>query len=154
MTTTRTKTVAPIDFQDRDIAAKVEALSVADRDSLPFGVIRTDAKGVVVFYSQTERTQSGYKSRPALGLNFFLDMAPCTNAAGFRGRIEAARARGMVDIEFGWIGDFSDRERELTVRVQNAADGGLWILINRAVHAYAWSIGQSQGLETNLPEPT
>jgi photoactive yellow protein len=129
--------VEPIDFRDRDIAAKIEALSEAERDGLPFGAIKTDAEGVVVFYSLTERAQSGYKSRPTLGLNFFLDIAPCTDTAGFRGRIEAARARGVVDIEFGWIGDFADRERELTVRVQKAADGGLWILINREVFVYS-----------------
>ena len=35
----------------------------------------------------------------------------------FRGRIERALAAGSLDLEFTHVGDFSDRDRELTVRV-------------------------------------
>lgn len=50
---------------------------------------------------------------------------------GFRGRIERARASGRLDLEFGYVGDFADRERELTVRVQPSSDGGIWIFLRR-----------------------
>ena len=49
----------------------------------------------------------------------------------FKGKIDAARASGALDIEFTFVGDFSDRSRELTVRVQSAKDGGTWICHKR-----------------------
>ena len=64
-------------------------------------------------------------------MSFFVDVAPCMNTPTFSGRIEKARAAGKYDLEFGWIGDFSDRSRELRVRIQPASDGGCWIFIQR-----------------------
>jgi hypothetical protein len=49
----------------------------------------------------------------------------------YRGRIAQAMARGTLDLEFTHIGDFEDRERELTVRVQSASDGGYWVFMRR-----------------------
>jgi hypothetical protein len=39
--------------------------------------------------------------------------------------------RGRFELEFGWIGDFSDRDRELHVRVRAAPAGGAWIFQQR-----------------------
>jgi photoactive yellow protein len=118
-------------FRDPDLAHRVEALSAEALDGFPFGVIRLSADGHVVLFNATERSQSGYKGRPAIGLNFFTQIAPCMDTPEMRGRIEAARARGTVDIEVGWIGDFADRTREMTIRVQSASDGGLWVFLTR-----------------------
>jgi photoactive yellow protein len=120
-----------IDISDPNICQKVEALLPEDVDQLPFGATRLDVAGNVVFYSRTERQQSGYGRRPTIGLDFFLEIAPCMNDPDFRGRIEDMRRAGTVDMEFGWTGDFSDPERDLTVRVVSASDGGLWIFIRR-----------------------
>jgi hypothetical protein len=48
-----------------------------------------------------------------------------------RGRVEEAKARGSVDVEIGWIGDFKDPDGEIRIRVMSAADGGLWLFMNR-----------------------
>lgn len=113
------------------LAEAVERLPKEAVDALPFGAIRLDDAGLVVFYSAAEAKLSGYGSRPALGKAFFVDMAPCMDAPAFKGRIERAKAAGNYDLEFGWIGDFSDRSRELRVRIQPASDGGCWIFIQR-----------------------
>lgn len=49
----------------------------------------------------------------------------------YRGRIDGALARGTLDLELSHIGDFEDRERELTMRIQSAEDGGYWIYMRR-----------------------
>jgi len=118
-------------FDDPDLARRVEALAQAEVDDLPFGAIRLDAAGTVVAYSQAERQLSGSGDHPRLGLDFFAEIAPCMDTPSFRGRIERARASGRLDLEFGYVGDFADRERELTVRVQPSSDGGLWIFLRR-----------------------
>ncbi len=119
------------DFNTPMLAQAVEGLSAEAIDRLPFGVIGLDRHGAVRVFSKTEARLSGYGARPALGKHFFAEMAPCMDNEFFRGRIEKARAAGTLDIEFTHVGDFSDRSRELTVRVQSARDGGVWIFHQR-----------------------
>jgi photoactive yellow protein len=85
----------------------------------------------VTYYSQAERRLSGSGRRERLGAEFFANIAPCMDNADFKGRIERARAAGTLDIEFSHIGDFDDDARELSVRIQSAADGGYWIFMRR-----------------------
>jgi photoactive yellow protein len=119
-------------FEQPDLASVVEALPPEALDSLDFGVIRLDAGGAVQIYSEAERRLSGSGDRPRLGLDFFSKIAPCMDQPGFRGRIERAIARGRLDLEFSWTGDFSDRMRSVTVRVQSASSGGgYWIFMRR-----------------------
>ena len=103
----------------------MEALDADQIDALPFGAIRLDAARHVTFYSQAERRLSGSCDAPRLGLDFFHDIAPRMNNDHYRDRIDQAMARGTLDLEFTHIGDFEDRDRELTVRVQSADDGGV-----------------------------
>lgn len=118
-------------FESVDLARKIEALSDAERDALPYGVVRLDARGVVLGFSTTEAQKSGYKKRPAVGLDFFREVAPCMALPAMRGRVEAAAARGTVDIEISWTGDFDDPDREIRIRVMSSSDGGLWLFMNR-----------------------
>jgi photoactive yellow protein len=118
-------------FEAPDLARQVEALSEQQRDALPYGIIKLDARGLVQIYSRTEAALSGRKKRPTVGLDFFAEVAPCMGSPEMRGRVEAAKARGSVDVEIGWIGDFDDPDGEIRIRVMSAADGGLWLFMNR-----------------------
>lgn len=118
-------------FDAPDLARAVEALPDEAVDALPFGAIRVDTDGIVRVYNATERRMSGSGDLPRLALSFFTDVAPCMDNPGFRGRIEQALAMGRFDIEFGWVGDFSDANRSLRVRVQPASEGGCWLFLAR-----------------------
>jgi len=118
-----------VDFDAPDLAARIEELSQYELDRLPFGVILIDREGVVQFYSETEARESGYGALP-LGQNLF-EVSPCMASDDFRGRIERAREQGRVDIEFGWVGDFADPNRDLRIRVQSSRAGGYWICVER-----------------------
>lgn len=120
------------DFDTPQLARAVESLSPNEIDQLPFGVVKLDSDKAVKVFNKTEREYSGFGERPALERLFFIDVAPCMNNGYFKGRIERAIAAGKLDVVFTFIGDFSDRDRELTVRAQPAQDGGLWIFIKRA----------------------
>ena len=85
----------------------------------------------MVFYSEAERRLSGSGDLPRVNGDFVGDIAPCMNTQHYRGRIDAARQSGTLDLEFTHIGDFEDADRELTVRVQSASDGGTWIFMRR-----------------------
>ena len=118
-------------FDQPDLASAVESLSPDALDTLAFGAIRLDDGGTVQIYNLAERRLSGSGDLPRLGLEFFSNIAPCMNLPGFRGRIERAREQGHLDLEFSWTGDFSDRLRSVTVRVQSASTGGYWIFMRR-----------------------
>ena len=120
---------AAVDFDVPDLAARIERLERGDLDRLPFGVIRIDGEGTVLFYSATEARQSGYGAVP-LGENLFA-ISPCMGDTDFRGRLTRAMAAGPVDLEFGWPGDYGDPHRALRIRVQSARAGGVWLFIQR-----------------------
>ncbi|MFC7477684.1 PAS domain-containing protein [Dankookia sp. GCM10030260] len=121
----------PLDFAAPDLATRVESLPPGAVDRLPFGAVRLDAAGRVLVYSQAEARLSGYGDRPAVGLDFFAEIAPCMDQPGFRGRLAAGLASGRVQAHFTWIGDFADRERMLEVRLQGIPGGGCWIFLRR-----------------------
>ena len=118
-----------IDFDAPDLAARAERASLFELDHLPFGVIRIDRDGTVQFYSATEARLSGYGEIP-LGKNLFA-ISRCFGGEEFRGRVARAADAGPVDFEIAWPGDYNDPKRELRIRVQSAANGGLWLFIER-----------------------
>jgi photoactive yellow protein len=119
-------------FDTPRLARAVERLLSPAIDRLPFGAIRLDPEGRVTFYSATERRLSGYHG-VGLGQSFFAEMAPCMDNDEFRGRIDAARAAGRLDIAFGYVSHMPSGQRdvELDVRVQSASDGGCWVFLKR-----------------------
>ncbi len=118
-------------FEEPRLAQAIERLTENQINQLPFGVIRLDSSHIVTFFSDAERRLSGWDERPRLGRKFFTEIAPCMSKPSFLGRIENALGAGSLDLEFTHVGDFSDRERELSVRVQSATGGGYWIFIRR-----------------------
>ena len=120
-----------VEFDQPGLAKVVATLTAEEIDALPFGVVRLDPDGKVILFSEAEARQSGFGSRPRIGLTFFTQIAPCMNTESFRGRAERAIKAGVLDVEFSHIGDFNDADRELTVKIQSAADGGMWIFLRR-----------------------
>jgi photoactive yellow protein len=121
-----------VSFDQPDLGQAVEALTEQVIDRLPFGAIRLSRAGVVQFYSEAERRQSGSGDEPRLGLDFFEGVAPCMDTPEYRGRIDQAIAEGSLDLCFDYVGDFDDRSRELEVRIQSATGGGYWIFLRRS----------------------
>ena len=114
-----------------DLVARVEQLSTDALDALPFGVIRLNAEGTVEYFSKTEAAQSGYRIDRAYGQRFFSAVAPCLGTPALMDRIERARRAGTLDISLEHVGDFSDAERVMQVRICSAKGGGLWVFLQR-----------------------
>lgn len=121
--------MARVDFDARDLAAQLDALSNEERDALPFGVILLDREGIVRFYSKTEARISQY-SGPTIGHNFF-DMAKRVSKDELWNSIQRALDHGKVDLDFGWAGDHADPKRQFRLRVQSANNGGVWLAFER-----------------------
>jgi photoactive yellow protein len=124
---------AEIDFDAADLAARIAQLSPSEIDALPFGVVALDREGRVLFYSATEARLSGYGMAP-LGKNFF-DVSQCAAREDFRSLVMGAMENANVDLDLAWCGDANDPEREMRIRIQSVADGGVWLFIARDIEA-------------------
>src|SRR4051794_19962774 len=58
-----------------DMLARLDDLSCAELDTLPFGVVQVDGAGRVVFYSAAESRFSGRPVEAVVGRDFFRDVA-------------------------------------------------------------------------------
>jgi photoactive yellow protein len=66
----------------------LEAMSPAELDALPFGVIAMAPDGTVVAYNRTEADSARLSPSRVIGQHFFRSVAPCTNNALIAGRFE------------------------------------------------------------------
>lgn len=79
-----------------------DALSSAELDALPYGMIQLDSHGTVLRYSSAETRLSGMSATETVGRDFFREIAPCTQVAEFFGRFqEGIRAR-QLDVVFNF----------------------------------------------------
>jgi photoactive yellow protein len=68
-----------LDFDDADLRVRLDALSPAELDEVPFGVIAFNADNRVVGYNQYEADRAGISAERVLRRDLFVDVAPCTN---------------------------------------------------------------------------
>ena len=123
-----TSVAVQLDLDRPDLAQAIEQLSEEEINTLPFGVVRLDAAGAVVFYSAYERWQTGLRTE-AISRSFFAEIAPCLDTPRFRGRIEQALAQGRLDIAFDYTADLPSGAQDVDqhMRIVSASAGGCWI---------------------------
>lgn len=122
-------TTPPLDLDAPGLAQAIEQLAEQQINELPFGTIKLDPDGKVVFYSDVERQRAGFRQE-AVNRHFFVDIAPCLDNARFRGRIEQAMAEGRLDISFDYTADLPGgaQDVDMRMRVVSATGGGCWVV--------------------------
>ena len=79
-------------------------MSAEQFDALPYGAIRLDPRGVVLAYNAREAQIARRDRNKVLGQNFWAHVAPCTDVASFRGRLDMLAHKGggteSFDFEF------------------------------------------------------
>jgi photoactive yellow protein len=68
------------------------AMSRAELDAYPDGVITLARDGTIVRYNRAEARLARRNQDETIGLNFFRDVAPCTAVQEFQGRFDAFAA--------------------------------------------------------------
>ncbi len=76
---TRTAHGSDCAFDDADLLARLDALSVPELDAVPFGVIAFGPDDRVVGYNRFESERAGMSPSRVVGRHLFVDVAPCTN---------------------------------------------------------------------------
>jgi len=101
-------------------AGTVEALSDAELDQLPFGVICLDGEGWIHRYNVAEAVFARLDRATVLGKHFFRQIAPCTATPEFEGRFQAFIRRPPTDClveTFRYIFDFSFGAQEVVIEL-------------------------------------
>lgn len=111
--------VAPPDFHDRDLLARLDARPLDGFDDLRFGLIVMDRRGVVVGYNAFESNRAGIPAARVLGRDFFVDVGPCTDNHLVAGRY---RREERLDEEIDYV--FTLRMRPTPVRLRLLAAPG------------------------------
>ena len=65
---------------------EVLTMSEKELNSLPFGIIRINALGDILYYNNAQAVLAHREKLTTIGLNFFRDVAPCTDVKNFHGR--------------------------------------------------------------------
>jgi photoactive yellow protein len=79
-----------MNFTDTDLLEQLEATPHAALDDQTFGIIVMSGDGKVEAYNAFESSAAGLEASRVIGLNFFSDVAPCTNNYLVAGRYEEA----------------------------------------------------------------
>ena len=128
-------------------------MSAAEVNALPQGIVRLDATGKILYYSQTQATFAGRTVAETIGKNFFREVAPCTAVKSFQGRFLDFIARPGASIEsFEFLFWFATNAKRVTItflRQSDSADA-VCIVINQSAPKHrpdafhTWTLKSSQ----------
>lgn len=113
----------------RDVVLDADAMSDAELDALPFGMMQLDERGTILRYSRTESRISGLSADECVGHSFFDEIAPCTHVAEFYGRfragVEAQRLDETFNFQFAFV-----PPRDVQVRLfYSRATRSVWVKV-------------------------
>ncbi len=108
-------TAATLEFDSPHLRAALVALASepARYDELGFGLIAMDLAGVVTAYNRVEARFAGVAPERAIGLTFFVDVAPCTNNYLVAGRYDE---ESLLDETINYV--FAVKMRPTAVRLR------------------------------------
>ncbi|HEX8699410.1 MAG TPA: PAS domain-containing protein [Myxococcaceae bacterium] len=112
---------------------RLHQLTPDEFDALPFGAVRLDAEGRVTGYNAVEASLARRSQHSTLGRLFFEEIAPCTNVAAFRGRLDALVQRGQGTESFDFRFLFPWGTRDVRIRLMVVRDGTRWVFVT-ALH--------------------
>ena len=122
---------AHLAFGSEDTKRLLHALTDRELNALPFGVIKVDDSGVILFYNKYESELASVPVHEALGKNFFTQLAPCSNSRLFYGYFKEGIVAGSMDKSYMYT--FSYKMRPTLVRVHLYKDrmNNNWVMIQK-----------------------
>ena len=109
-------------------------MSPEEINALPQGIVRLDAAGKILYYSETQAALVGRTVSGTIGKNFFTEVAPCTDVKNFRGRFLEFIARPGANIEsFNFTFRFATGAKRVTITLlrRTTATEAVCIVVNQ-----------------------
>ncbi len=121
-----------VSFGSTDIENDLANMSDGQLNDLAFGAIQLDGSGSIIQYNAAEGEITGRDPSEVKGKNFFSEIAPCTNHAGFRDKFDAGVADGKLNSIFEWTFDYNMNPTKVQVHMKNAAlPNKYWVFVKR-----------------------
>jgi photoactive yellow protein len=109
----------------------VDAMTPAELDALPYGMIQLDASGRILKYNAVESRLASLPQAQAVGKQFFTEVAPCTKVQAFYGRFREGVIRESLDATFQFHFAFKQHPRDVTVRLfYSRRTRSVWVIIS------------------------
>jgi photoactive yellow protein len=113
------------------LLAAVDAMTPAELDALPYGIIQLDAHGRILKYNAVESRLASLPQAQAIGKQFFTEIAPCTKVQAFYGRFKDGVIRESLDATFQFHFAFKQQPRDVTVRLfYSKRTRSVWVMIS------------------------
>jgi photoactive yellow protein len=107
-------------------------LSNVDLDALPFGAIKLDSAGTILFYNKAEGALAGRDPLDVCGRNFFTEVAPCTNVLDFAGLYRKGVEQGELIEKFNYRFDFKMEPILVSITLMySAVQQAGWVLVRK-----------------------
>ena len=135
------------DALDIHAPQQLDDLSGEQLDQLPFGAIRVDAEGQILFYSRSQARITNRDPAAVIGRNFFSEVAPCTVVPDFYGQFRQGVLTGHLNTTFEFVFDFEMRPVQVRITMR-AADrpNEFWILVQPLRHLSPRDVGATSAL--------
>lgn len=104
-------------------------MSPAEFDAMPFGMIQLDREGIVKTYNMWESKLARRDPKDVIGKNFFTEVAPCTNVAAFRGKLDELLLTQTKSYIFDYEFSFPWGQRMVRVRFVIESPNERWVLV-------------------------
>lgn len=89
-----------MNFSDPETAKNLYNSSNHELDTFPFGIVKMDKNGTVVYYNAYESELSGLSPDQVVGRDFFTSVAPCTNNSVVARRYQEEHLDETLDYVF------------------------------------------------------
>ena len=106
----------------------LDSHSAENFDSLPFGVVKMDYRGIVISYNQTQSNLSGILKENAIGKHFFTQVAPCTNNFMVSEKYNAQQLDEIMPYMFTYI----TKPTLVDLRLIKGSKGNQYLLAKKA----------------------
>lgn len=123
--------MAGMSFAKPDVLAKLDTMSKAELDKLPFGTVKVDDAGVIKEYNKYESQLANVTQAAAMGKNFFTQLAPCTNNAVFYGNFKKGVAAKAYNLMFVYTFSYNMTPTPVRIHLHRTPAGSNWILVEK-----------------------
>jgi photoactive yellow protein len=94
-----------LNYTTVDVGSIVNRIPEESKDRLPFGLIKLDRLGKILEYNMAQASLAGISAKDAIGKNFFLDLAVCTQRPEFFGKFKEGVDKGVLNTVFEFTFD-------------------------------------------------
>ncbi|MFP4302011.1 MAG: photoactive yellow protein [Spirochaetaceae bacterium] len=121
-----------VKFGQDDIENSLAKMNDKDLDGLAFGAIQLDEKGNILQYNAAEGDITGRDPEEVKGMNFFREVAPCTNTDEFYGKFKEGVESGELNTLFEYTFDYNMMPTKVKVHMKKDLSGeSYWVFVKR-----------------------